>query len=143
MDLAALITEAKFERFTSGYEATDAEALGLLVAGHFSWDGVAIMKTAAFALEDANFHTESGAVMEMAKTIETVNDDAPYTDSMRKALFAKLSDVYGSWLDRSDRLAKLSVLTGRRVTSMSTTIAEPLTRGEFGRVMSILSTLEG
>jgi hypothetical protein len=40
------------------------EGLGIALAHHFEWDGIGIMKTMMFALEDANFHTEAGIVGE-------------------------------------------------------------------------------
>jgi len=70
MSLQELIDHTKQESFVDGYEATDAEALGLILARHFQWDGTEIMKAAAYGLEDANFHTESGIVMHMAELAE-------------------------------------------------------------------------
>lgn len=62
MSLAEIITEQKLSSFTDPSTATDAEALGIAIASHFHWDGLAIMRTFAAALEDANFHTESAVV---------------------------------------------------------------------------------
>ena len=36
--------------------ATDADALGIIVAKYLKWDGCDIMETMFSALEDANFH---------------------------------------------------------------------------------------
>lgn len=66
--LQTLINTQRKESFVPEYQAkvTDAEALGILIAHYFDWDGVAILETAVAALEDANFHTESAALTEMA-----------------------------------------------------------------------------
>jgi hypothetical protein len=66
----AEIERVKKDSFVDGYQATDAEALGIALAGFFSWDGLEILRTAQYALEDANFHTESAIVGEMAEHVE-------------------------------------------------------------------------
>ncbi len=50
--------------FVDTYEASEEEALGLVIAHHFEWDGCAIMRVFQAALEDANFHTEAAVVQE-------------------------------------------------------------------------------
>lgn len=111
--IASLIAQAKRERFTTGYKATDAEAFGLLIAGYFQWDGVAILRAAEAALEDANFHTEAAEVSAMADAYKPVVDpDALIDGDTRKAVFAALRERFGH-LDRAARLRKLSVLAGR------------------------------
>ena len=45
-------------------KATEQESIGMILAKHFGWDGIAIMETMAHALEDANFHTEAATVRE-------------------------------------------------------------------------------
>ena len=42
--------------------ATEQEALGLAIAHHFAWDGIALFEVFASALEDANFHAECAVV---------------------------------------------------------------------------------
>lgn len=64
--LSALVERVKLSSFVPGYKATDQEAVGLLVARVFKWDGCAILDAAALALEDANFHKEAAAVAAMA-----------------------------------------------------------------------------
>ena len=56
MTLNQIIQDKKETAFVDGYTATDAEALGLIIARHFEWDGEQILKTFSNALEDANFH---------------------------------------------------------------------------------------
>lgn len=138
--LAALVEARKQQSFAAPSQATDAEAFGLLMADYFEHDD-RILLAAAAALEDANFHTEAGQITEMHAAIMAADEDAPYDDSMRKALFAKLRDVYGP-LARPSRLAKLSTLAGRPVLSMSCARSlQPVTVGEFRKVMAILDTL--
>jgi len=43
----------------------NTETLGVDLAHLLKWDGVAILKVARAALEDANFHTEALAVEEL------------------------------------------------------------------------------
>lgn len=68
--LADMVASVKENSFIKGYTATDAEALGILIARFFQWDGLAILRAAQYALEDANFHGESAKVSDMADTIE-------------------------------------------------------------------------
>lgn len=56
MTLEQLIQDKKDTAFVRGYNASDAEALGLLIAQHFEWDGEQIYHTMFYAMEDANFH---------------------------------------------------------------------------------------
>ena len=140
--IRALVEATKRDSFTAGYKATDAEAFGLLMARYFEWDS-RILAAAAYALEDANFHTECGQIREMHKAIESADDDQPYDDSMRRALFAKLGEVYGP-LDRQTRLDRVSVLVGRAVYTMSCKHRSwnPITVAEFRRAMELLDTLK-
>jgi hypothetical protein len=52
--------------------ATHEDAMGLLLARFFEHDGAAILRTAASALEDANFRTESEVVTDMAAKVEAL-----------------------------------------------------------------------
>ena len=71
--LAEMVASVKQASFVRGYKATDAEALGLLIARFFKWDGLAILRAAQYALEDANFHAESAKVAAMADEVENGN----------------------------------------------------------------------
>lgn len=62
----------KNESFVKGYKATDAEAMGLLISHEFEWDGIQILESAMYALEDANFHKESAEVQVMIDRINTI-----------------------------------------------------------------------
>ena len=64
------IARVKSESFVDGYEATDEEALGIALSQYSEWDGLFILRTAEYALEDANFHTESAIVGRMAEHVE-------------------------------------------------------------------------
>lgn len=61
------LARIKRESFKSTYQASDAEAFGLMTARFFTWDGADIMQAAGYALEDANFHTEAGQLADMAR----------------------------------------------------------------------------
>ena len=64
-ELRRLIEAQKQESFTDPSKASDAEALGILLANFWEWAGEPIFETAEAALEDANFHTESAALAQM------------------------------------------------------------------------------
>ena len=63
--LKRLISHTKTKSFVDNYQATDAEAMGLIVSKYFEWDGLQILEVSAAALEDANFHAEADAVRYM------------------------------------------------------------------------------
>jgi len=65
--LRAELERIKRENFNAPYQAGDAEAFGLIASRFFDYDGIAIMEAAEYALEDANFHTESGQLADMRK----------------------------------------------------------------------------
>ena len=51
-----LLEQVRQQSFVKGYEATDAECLGLVVSKFFRWNGYEIGKVAIEAFEDSNFH---------------------------------------------------------------------------------------
>jgi len=57
-----ILDKIKSESFVAGYKATDAEAMGLLLSKYFDWNGVDILQTTYWALEDANFHTDNETI---------------------------------------------------------------------------------
>jgi hypothetical protein len=59
------LARIKRERFRGGYQASDAEAFGLMMAWFFDWDGYDIADAGAYALEDANYHDEAPKVREL------------------------------------------------------------------------------
>ena len=67
-ELKVLIDKQKKETFTNPDQHEDSDALGVLIAHHFEWDGMAILQTFYSALEDANFHTECEEVQRMIDT---------------------------------------------------------------------------
>lgn len=141
--LKSLVARAKRDRFTPGYKATDAEALGLLVAGYFQWDGVAILRTASRALEDANFHKES-AVLDGLAAKYAPDPESYIDDDMRKALFAALKEA-SVGTDRATRLAFINKIVrrdGHDVDSLSRRAVYPLRYREFGQVMDVLNLLK-
>lgn len=66
-ELTKVIEAKKDIAFIPEYKklATDEEVLGLLVAQHLDWDGMAIMQVMFNALEDANFHTLNNKLGEL------------------------------------------------------------------------------
>lgn len=141
--LKSVIERAKRERFTTGYKATDAEALGLLIASYFQWDGVAILQTASRALEDANFHTDA-AVLDGLAAKYSPDPESYIDDDMRKALFAALRDANVD-TDRETRLAFINKIVrrdGHDVDSLSRRAVYPLRYREFGQVMDVLNLLK-
>jgi hypothetical protein len=67
--LEALIEQKKRQAFGPGHDATDEQALGILIAHHFKWSGDAILRTAASALNDANFNEEAETLAAMAEAL--------------------------------------------------------------------------
>lgn len=55
--LKQLISEQKKQSFTNPQEATDNEALGIMISQYFNWDGEQIFKASYNAFEDSNFHS--------------------------------------------------------------------------------------
>ena len=144
--LVFMIRQAKSEYFSTGYKATDAEALGIMLSKYFQFDGVAILRTAEAALEDANFHTESGIVSDLADKYDPPFDPNALIDTAtRSALFASLAEVYpGISKDRPRRLAKLNLLAGRAkdnpITSLSDRYCD-MTMGDARRVFDMLNEI--
>jgi len=55
--LKALIEEQKNQSFIDPKQATDCEALGLMISQFCKWDGNKIFESTFNAFEDSNFHT--------------------------------------------------------------------------------------
>lgn len=137
--LANLINRAKREYYTTGYRATDSEALGLLVSKYFNWDGEDILRTAESALEDANFHRQAAAVAEMADALKpSISDTDSIRDhpEFRTAIHAGYTERGYKATDRARRLASMSKIVGREVSSVNT-----LNVGEARHVLEVLNSL--
>ena len=65
-----IVDQIKKTSFNDDYQATTEEAMGLLISKFLEWDGLSILRAAAYALEDANYHGESGRVEAMANGLE-------------------------------------------------------------------------
>lgn len=65
-----MITKIRRTSFVQGYHATDEEVMGMVLSKYFEWDGQAILKSAMFATEDANFHQESAVIAGMVEKLE-------------------------------------------------------------------------
>lgn len=65
-----ILKEVKEKTFTKGYEATDEEAMGILLSQYFKWNGLSVLEATYNALEDANFHKENETVLEMINRLK-------------------------------------------------------------------------
>lgn len=65
-----MLEKIKAGCFSEDYEATDTEAMGLLLSHFFDYGGTDILKAAEAALEDANFHDASAKVGEIRAEVE-------------------------------------------------------------------------
>lgn len=141
--IQALVDQTKRESFTNGYEASDAEAFGLIMARYFEHDS-RILLASARALEDANFHAIAGEVEAMHKMIMAADDDELIDSSTRSALFAALGERFPNVTkNRALRLRKLTVLAGREsdpITSLSDRYCN-MTMGDARRVFRVLDEL--
>jgi hypothetical protein len=63
--LTPLLNDIKKTNFVEGYTATDEEAMGLLMAKYFIWDGLSILESCYSGLEDSNFHTENKTIQKL------------------------------------------------------------------------------
>ena len=69
-NIQKLLSEQKKSSFVTGHKASDSEAMGLIVAHHFEWDGIRILEALGYALEDANFHSENEVVQGLISALE-------------------------------------------------------------------------
>ena len=53
--LKPILEKLKQETFVAGYQASDEEAIGLLVSKFFEWDGHAVIRASLHGLEDSNW----------------------------------------------------------------------------------------
>ena len=68
--LGKAIKRAFLECYADDRGAAEEHILGVMIAVHFGWNGLDILKTASAALEDANFHDECELVEQMIKNIK-------------------------------------------------------------------------
>ena len=68
--LKLLIKEKKSTGYVKGYDASEPETLGRLIASHFKWDGERIFQTMLSAFEDANFHAFNREMSELWKRMD-------------------------------------------------------------------------
>ena len=60
-----VLEQIKKESFVPDDKASDTEAMGMLISKFFEWAGEDIMEAAYYGLEDANFHGEAKAVLDL------------------------------------------------------------------------------
>jgi hypothetical protein len=70
VELGKLLQQIKESAYVEGYNATDEEAMGLVISKYFEWDGISILKASARAVEDANYHSEASAIYKMVEALE-------------------------------------------------------------------------
>jgi len=75
-----------------------------MLAAWAEWDGVALLKVLAYALEDANFHSESAIVEEMIEIIERDETAAEYQLVKRPA--KSIAGLPGILFTTRDNLSK-------------------------------------
>lgn len=63
------LPEIKKECFVESAQATvtDVEVVALVLSSLFQWDAADILRTAAYALEDSNYHRDCEKLLEMAE----------------------------------------------------------------------------
>jgi hypothetical protein len=69
VELGKLLEQVKKTAYVEGYEATDEEALGIVISKYFEWNGKKVLQASFFALEDANYHREAKSVEEMIEAL--------------------------------------------------------------------------
>lgn len=77
-NLKDLINSTIKTHYVPEYQAgiTDAEALGVMIAKYFEWDGIRILDAFQAALEDANFHSVSEKVTSIREEEDLLNQEA-------------------------------------------------------------------
>ena len=56
--------------FVQPANATDAEAIGLLISHHFKWSGLDALRVCYAALEDSNFHGENEIINDLIEKLK-------------------------------------------------------------------------
>ena len=64
--LDGIVQEIGDKSYIESYTWTTPEGFGQVMSRYFRFDGCEIMRATAYALEDANFHTEAEDIMKMA-----------------------------------------------------------------------------
>ena len=65
--LKKLIEEQKQKSFVNPTQASDCNALGIMISQYLKWDGNEIFKTCYNAFEDANYHSLNEKFEELFK----------------------------------------------------------------------------
>jgi hypothetical protein len=68
--LKEIIQKQGNRSFVEGSLWTEEEALGIVISHYFEWDGLKILKTLSYALEDANFHSENEIINGIIEKLE-------------------------------------------------------------------------
>jgi hypothetical protein len=65
-----ILVDIKLGCFNDDYQASDEEAMGLLLSAYFDWGGFEILKAAEHGLTDANFHSLCGKISRLREQSE-------------------------------------------------------------------------
>ncbi len=68
--LGDVIRNVNRDFYSADHNVTEEEVLAVMISVHFEWNGRSVLKTAALALEDANYHDECEQVMQMLKRLK-------------------------------------------------------------------------
>lgn len=68
--LQAILHEIKETHYTNPKSVSDSQAIGILMAKYFEWDGLEILKATFEGLEDSNFHSENEVILQMIHKLE-------------------------------------------------------------------------
>lgn len=70
--LKRILQAEKVNHYSEPSEISDTQAMGILMAHFFEWDGLQILKATYEALEDSNFHTENETIQKMINKLEKI-----------------------------------------------------------------------
>lgn len=63
--LKNILENIKKTHWVPGYKATDEQAMGVLMAFYFNWNGQAILRATYEGLEDSNYHTVNKTILKL------------------------------------------------------------------------------
>jgi hypothetical protein len=110
-----LLEVVKEQHYNEPATVTDEQAMGILMAQYFEWDGLAILRATFEGLEDSNFHTENKTIQAMIEKIEV--QIAEEEAKARQARILRF-DYVNQKGERSNRLVKVSEEAPRYVRGM-------------------------
>ena len=70
MSLAKEVANRIKSNARDGYEMSEAEAVGRILANYFKWDGLEVLKATYTALEESNYHTVNETIEKLIAEVE-------------------------------------------------------------------------